>query len=125
MAGVTNNGPGLPFSEVVLDVIQEGFCQVYFVEKRKKDNRESAWQSRAKKATPAFDEQLSRQVTVSSQVLGRIVECASRASRISAQLANKLAKFTTSHLEEYDINIQQLTIQNFLFMWKFFESYSQ
>jgi hypothetical protein len=86
--------------------------RAWYAEKWKEDGRDRTQRCRARnRVTAEVDSYVNtaRQPPTVSVELG-----ASKATRISQDLAKEIAEFASSRLEQYDSNIQHLTIQRFL-----------
>jgi hypothetical protein len=86
--------------------------QAWYAQKRKEDGRERTRRCRVRRREMA---KMAPEVNSGPQPPPVSVElCASRATRISQDMAKEIAEFSSSCLEHYETNIQHLTVQRFL-----------
>jgi hypothetical protein len=86
--------------------------RAWYAEKWKEDGRDRTQRCRARnRVTAEVDSYVNtaRQPPTVSVELG-----ASKATRISQDLAKEIAEFASSRLEHYDTNVKHLTVQRFL-----------
>jgi hypothetical protein len=82
--------------------------RAWYAQKWKEDGRERKRRCRARRGETA---KMAQGVNSGPQPPPISVElCASRATRISQDLAKEIAEFASSRLEHYDTNIQHLTV---------------
>jgi hypothetical protein len=86
--------------------------QAWYAQKRKEDGRERTRRCRVRRREMA---KMAPEVNSGPQPPPVSVElCASRATRISQDMAKEIAEFSSSCLEHYETNIQHLTVQRFM-----------
>jgi hypothetical protein len=86
--------------------------RAWYAQKWKEDGRERTQRCRVRRGETA---EMALGVNSGPQPPPVSVElCASRAIRISQDLAKEIAEFASSRLEHYDTNVKHLTVQRFL-----------